>query len=238
MIVMPIPQVPSEVWVGPEHASKKQVISFLQNQFCKNIKDLSACYKCAICLQISNHQFYNILWLCPENQYKVEQIREVLARLNLRLGKDEQFYFVFTAAHCLNESGANSLLKSIEEPPSGYHFIFLVPRKELLLDTILSRSIVKQVANSGDDLASHELLDIFTGKNKPNAIEFNLILEKHKDLTDQDSRALLDQIYGFWLQASLLKTNNKLVVLQRAQEYPPMPGSSKLFWRNLYMQLS
>lgn len=235
---MRAPKVPSEVWVGPAQASQKQLISFLQDQFCKNIKNLFACRNCVICVQISNHQFYNILWLSPENQYKVEQIREVLARLNLRLGQDEQFYFVFTAAHCLNDSGANSLLKSIEEPPAGYHFIFLVSRKELLLDTILSRSIIKQIANTSDDLVVHELFDIFTGKITPNPVEFNFILEKHKDLTDQDSRFLLEQIYGFWLQASLLKTNNKLDVLQKAQDYPPMSGSSKLFWRNLYMQFS
>jgi len=235
-------QVPSQVWVGNPTELHQQAIKFLQNQFCK-LGSQAACHKCTTCHQIRDQQFYNILWLCPDNQYKVEQVREVLMRLALRLGHDEQFYFIFQDAQCLNESGANSLLKSIEEPPLGYNFIFLVPRKELLIATILSRSIVKNFV-SQDSSASHEIYLAFTSqKNKfaQNAMEFNNLLEKYKDLTDQESRTILDQIYGYWLnqaksESDLLNLNQKITCLQQAQEFPPMPGSSKLFWRNLYLR--
>lgn len=231
-------QVPSQVWVGNAQTLKKQVITYLQEQFCAH-----KCKTCAICQQIANNQFYNAVWLTPQNQYKIEQIREVLGRLAMRLGQDEQCYFIFTDAHCLNDASANSLLKSIEEPAQGYNFIFLVPRKELLLTTILSRSIINNFG-AQDDLVKHELFDIFTGK-KVNPIEFNSLLEQYKDLTEQDSRLLLDQIYGYWLDLAvhnsapekLALINHMITILQTAQDYPPMPGSSKLFWRNLYMQL-
>lgn len=236
-------QVPSQVWVGSAQALKKEVIKYLQLKFCAASKVMSrACQACAACQAISCKQFYNVVWLMPNNQYKVEQIREVLARLALRLAQDEQCYFIFEDAQCLNDSAASILLKSIEEPPAGYNFIFLVPRKELLLTTILSRSIVKFFSNQ-DSLLEHELYQAFTFK-KMNPIDFNTLLEQYKDLADQESVILLDQIYSYWLseaqknssQEKLVLINQIIMILQVAQNYPPMPGSSKIFWRNLYMQ--
>lgn len=237
-------QVPSQVWVGNAQALKKEAIQYLQVQFCAAHQDAGrACARCAICQAISHHQFYNVVWLTPQNQYKVEQVREVLARLALRLAHAERCYFIFEDAQCLNDSAANMLLKSIEEPPAGYNFIFLVPRKELLLSTILSRSIVSSFSTQ-DVLLEHELYQVFTTK-KTSPIEFNQLLEQFKDLTDQDSQLLLDQIYGYWLNAAkttsapekIVLINQVIVILQKSQECPVMPGSSKLFWRNLYMQL-
>jgi DNA polymerase III delta prime subunit len=234
--------IPSQVWVGNAQVLKKQAILFLQNQFC--VSDVRACLSCTTCRQIQAEQYYNILWLAPDGQYKVEQIREVLVRLSLRLAQNERFYFVFQNAHCLNEASANSLLKSIEEPPAGYHFLFLTPRKELLLDTILSRSLV-QLFDSNDGAVEHEIFACFTSKNL-NPVEFSSMLEKHKELNEQDSRVLLDQIYGYWLHQAkkisdvneLAKIKRMITILQQAQDVPPMPGSSKLFWRNLYLQCS
>ncbi len=237
-------QVPSQVWVGNAQVLKRELVKYLQAQFCLAQLNEQACGRCASCMQIVAQQFYNVVWLVPQNQYKVEQLREVLERLALRLAKDEQCFFVFQDAHCLNESSANSLLKSIEEPPAGYNFIFLVPRKELLLTTILSRSIIKNFTSQAGAM-EHELVLAFTTK-KFEPIEFNTLLEQHKDITDQESRMLLDQIYAYWLDlATNTQADDKLKLacriintLQASQDYLPMPGSSKLFWRNLYMQLN
>jgi DNA polymerase III gamma/tau subunit len=232
-------QIPSQVWVGQDAALKKQAISYLQEQFCvqPNTNHHLACKTCAICLQIANHQFHNVIWLEPDGQYKVDQIRQVLGRLSFSLGEKEKFYFVFTNAQALNDAGANSLLKSIEEPPAGYHFIFLVSRKELLLTTILSRSVIKYF-NQELLAEQHELVAIFTNQKKVNAIAFHQLLESYKDLTEQESCTLLDQIYAYWLhQAKSVQNLQHLLVLQKMQNFLPMPGSSKLFWRNLYLQL-
>lgn len=237
-------QVPSQVWVGNAQVLKKELVKYLQTQFCRMQLGGQACGRCASCLQILAHQFYNVVWLVPQNQYKVEQIRDVLERLALRLAKDEQCFFIFQDAHFLNDSSANSLLKSIEEPPVGYNFIFLVARKELLLTTILSRSIIKNFTSQAGTI-EHELVLAFTTK-KLGPIEFNALLEQYKDIADQESRLLLDQIYFYWLDLATntqaddkLKLACKIInILQASQDYLPMPGSSKLFWRNLYMQLN
>lgn len=235
-------QIPSQVWIGPAAELQLQVTKFLQNQFCIN----GACGHCAVCRQIVANEFPQILWLEPDGQYKVEQIREVLSRLSLRLGSDEKFYIVFSAAHCLNTSSANSLLKVIEEPPMGYNFIFLVARKELVLPTILSRSQIKNFYNGGE-VAKHPLFSLFTGdKVLTNPVEFIALIDQQKDLNDQLSCELLDQIYGYWLaklhksylvdpaERSFIQT--RVDCLQNQLNYPPMSGSSKLFWKNLYMQ--
>lgn len=231
--------VPSQVWVGDGQVLKKAAIAYLQAQFCLAG---TACLACVNCDKVAHEQHHNVIWLLPDGQYKVEQIREVLSRLSLRLGRDEQFYFVFQEAQCLNESGANILLKSIEEPPLGYNFLFLTPRKELLLSTILSRSVIKQFQND-NGLIEHEIFACFTTKHL-NPVEFSIIQEHHKELSDQESKILLDQIYGYWLNQAkkhqttdqLKKIDDLITILQQAQDLPPMPGSSKLFWRDLYLQ--
>jgi DNA polymerase III gamma/tau subunit len=234
-------QVPSQVWVGSAQTLKKQAITYLQQQFCK----MDGCNDCLVCRQVAAEQYYNILWLLPEGQYKVDQVREVLSRLSLMLSSGEQFYFVFQDAQCLNASGANSLLKSIEEPPAGYNFLFLTKRKELLLPTILSRSIIKSFT-AVDDGFHNELFTIFTSNKLVNPIEFGLALDKQKGLTDRDNRELLDQIYSFWMQKYKITTDlngrneisSKINYLQSLLDIQPMSGSGKIFWKEVYFNLS
>lgn len=228
-------QVPSQVWIGQSAKTKEAVITFLQQQFCKEM----GCSNCLICKQINTEQYHNILWLSPQGQYKVEQMREVLSRLSLMLSANEKFYFIFQGAQHLNAACANSLLKSIEEPPSGYNFIFLTSRKELVLPTILSRSTIKTFSIEQGQVNS-ELYSVFTLQNKANPIEFFQILDRQKDLNHQESYELLDAIYSFWLEKSKQGGKDcadKVKYLQSMLALPPMPGSSKLFWKEIYFNL-
>ena len=60
---------------------------------------------------------------------------------------------------------------------------------------------------------------------------------------------MLDLLLNHWLKEakSAIQENNqekygvaqtKVKILKQALEYAPMPGSSKIFWRNLYLQMN
>jgi DNA polymerase-3 subunit delta' len=226
-------QVPSQVWVGNQTTLKKATIEYLQQQFCHR-----SCHTCPTCHQIALAQFSNLLWLTPQGSYKLEQTQAVLDRLSYRLGQAEQYYFVFQDAQYLSTACANSLLKSIEEPPAGYHFIFLTSRKELILPTILSRSTVVSFSNTPDS-CNHPLYLIFTSPQAPSAWEFSQTLDAQTELTEQLSYEILENIYYFWLKqpnSDLLRNRRKIEILQAMLQIPPMPGSSKLFWREFFLR--
>ncbi|HLX53699.1 MAG TPA: hypothetical protein VKR58_07145, partial [Aquella sp.] len=80
---------------------------------------------------------------------------------------------------------------------------------------------------------SHPLFECFTTK-QPTSIEFSKIVDS-ANINERESIELLDQIICYWLT-----TNSALfpfiTKLQQAQLRPPMPGSTTIFWRNLYLQ--
>jgi hypothetical protein len=70
-----------------------------------------------------------------------------------------------------------------------------------------------------------------------------------ENITEKDTLEILDKLLGFWLKENKNSfligdkekynlSNNKINILKNAIEYPPMPGSNKIFWNNLYLQLN
>lgn len=70
----------------------------------------------------------------------IEQVREVLARLNVKQ-TTEQFVLI-RPAEALGEEAANAMLKNLEEPGDKVHFVLVSDSPSQLLPTILSRSAV------------------------------------------------------------------------------------------------
>jgi len=72
----------------------------------------------------------------------VEQVRRVvLARNAYPPHEAPALVFIFRAAHELTPSAANALLKTLEEPRAGTHFILLTDQPRRLLDTVRSRTL-------------------------------------------------------------------------------------------------
>lgn len=72
----------------------------------------------------------------------VEQIRRiVLPRVGMPPHEARNLVIVIRNAEELTVAAANALLKTLEEPRSGVHFVLLTSRPAQLLDTILSRSL-------------------------------------------------------------------------------------------------
>ncbi len=57
---------------------------------------------------------------------------------------------IVDGAECLNESAANALLKSVEEPPHAARFVFITEDASGVIPTILSRSVRYRVAPVSD----------------------------------------------------------------------------------------
>jgi DNA polymerase-3 subunit delta' len=81
----------------------------------------------------------------------VDQIRKVLgARLSFPPHEARARMVIVRRAEELSISAANALLKTLEEPPPGTHFVLLSARPRELIDTIRSRSLPVRFAPLGD----------------------------------------------------------------------------------------
>lgn len=231
---------PAQLWLGQAEELQEHVEAYLKDILCSN----KACGSCTTCMKIRQHQHHAAAWIQPEKSYTVEQLNNIIELLSLELNDDEHYFIILQKTDTFTPSVANRLLKSIEEPPPGYHFILLCERRDAILPTIRSRCVLKTFFQTRPDNASSPLYFFFTTP-KPDALEFLKELETSK-INDLESIDLLDDILAHWLtlykkacqkQSDMAAIEPTLSTLKKALEYPPMSGSSKIFLKNLFVQI-
>lgn len=230
---------PAYLWIGPHISLVEKTIIFLQQTLCPaNGND-----NCLTCQQIAQQQHYAVIWLAPEKNYTIEQLEPITNRIIFSLEENQHCFFVIQHADYLSHSCSNSLLKSVEEPPRGYHFIFLAERAQAIAPTIRSRCIVQSFF-SEEKSEHHSLFPFFTTLAF-DPLKFEKELSGSK-INEQESIELLNGLLSHWIQKykaqvaensqSLIHTEKIIALLTTTLKKPPMPGSSTIFWRNIFLQ--
>jgi DNA polymerase III subunit delta' len=115
-------------------------LNFAKALACQNNKMTDACDHCRSCLAIDRGLFPDVQVLEPDGQfYRKGQLDELIAASCQRPFQGEKRVFILKDAQRLNESAANSFLKTLEEPPPSNVFILLTANLNLILPTIQSR---------------------------------------------------------------------------------------------------
>lgn len=131
------------LFVGPSGIGKKlTAMGLAQALLCPSSK--SGCGKCPSCFRISNGNHEGLKVVSPSGaNIKIEQAKEVLEFLSLRSLSGNRV-IIIDQAQALNPQAANSLLKTLEEPPEGTFFFLIAPSVAGILPTIRSRSRIVQ----------------------------------------------------------------------------------------------
>jgi DNA polymerase III delta prime subunit len=235
---------PANLWLGPHDTLVKAIEEKVQTLWCLQ----GGCRQCMLCQRISAHQHHMMLWLTPEKQYTLEELEVIHETIALALEPGQQFFIIITRADLLPPACANRLLKAVEEPPSGYFFFLLSERREGVLPTLRSRCHSYSWYNNQEMITHQALFSFFTSAPIKNPIEFLKELETSK-ITEPECNALLDHILAYWINSykTALATHStqqeheaeeNITVLKKALEMPPMPGSSKIFLKNLFVMLN
>ena len=97
------------------------------------------CGACPSCLKVAKKQSENILFIEPAGQQiKTEQAQQILHFLNLKSWGGKRVVII-DQAQALNPTAANSLLKTLEDPPPETQFFLIAPSASSLLPTLRSR---------------------------------------------------------------------------------------------------
>ena len=147
----------SLLFAGPEGIGKRRVaLEFAQRELCFRRTACGACEGCRLFAgEELPFELPNLLRITPEGKagvIRIDQIREGLDSSNqprfsrgviewaaLAPAQGCHRWILVEEAHRLNEASGNILLKTLEEPPEGTHFILVTHRPEALLQTIRSR---------------------------------------------------------------------------------------------------
>jgi len=127
------------LFVGPSGVGKKKTAwGLAQALLCETSR--TACGRCGSCLRVAAGAHESLKVIASEGpQIKIEESREVIQFLNLQ-GLTARRVVIIDQAQSLNLQAANSLLKTLEEPPPETYFFLIAPSNAGVLSTIRSRS--------------------------------------------------------------------------------------------------
>lgn len=231
---------PAQLWIGNREHLAHEVKKYVQNFLCMR----KGCAQCASCRSIQEHQHASLLWIAPEKNYTLEHLEPLKHTVSFALDPQQHYFIVLEAADTMPHACANSLLKILEEPPRGYHFILLAYARDAMLPTIQSRCFIINKHAHTHESASHDIVYALTSQPSRSAFEFLQIVEKSPP-DENLSHIMLEEILSFWLEKYKMHNGNDsankknitmIESIHKALSQSPMPGSSKLFWKNIYLQ--
>src|SRR3989338_652737 len=128
---------------GPANTGQRKVSEELAKMvFCENKKEGDSCGVCIHCRQVGKNTHPDFIVLAPGEDsavIKVEEIRELIGKANLKPFQASGKVFVIEQADAMNYVSQNTLIKTLEEPLGRTHFILISSSPEKLLATIRSR---------------------------------------------------------------------------------------------------
>ena len=192
---------------GIEGLGKFQLATqFAQSILCEHPdKEFHSCQSCRSCIQFTANTHPDFILIEPEEEgkaIKVDQIRKLTEQFGLASHYQGYRIAIINPAESMNLAAANSLLKSLEEPPERTLIILVSSNSALLPSTILSRCQQVSFATPSRDIAinwlnkqhneistkGHELLAMANGAPL-----------KAVYCADGDQVALRDELFGVFV---------------------------------------
>jgi DNA polymerase-3 subunit delta' len=130
------------IFAGPDGVGKRQfALAFAKAANCQNPRHNDCCDHCPVCERIQTNSYSDVVTIQPDGTYiKIAQTRALTDDVQVRPREGKQRFFLIDEADRLREEAANSLLKTLEEPPTTSTIILLTSRPDALLPTIRSRA--------------------------------------------------------------------------------------------------
>lgn len=129
---------------GEKGLGKKTLASFIAAALvCRG--ENKPCFDCTQCNKAKGHIHPDIFEYSASggaNSFHVDVVRDVIKDVYIKPNEADYKVYILGNADCMSVSAQNALLKVLEEPPEYVVFILTAQSKSMLLETVLSRSVV------------------------------------------------------------------------------------------------
>jgi DNA polymerase-3 subunit delta' len=128
------------LFYGPPGCGKKTAARALAQALLCSASPKQGCGACSACQRVMRDSHPDCRILGPAgNTFKVDQARELVRESHLRPFEGSERIYIIDRAETFNMESANTLLKTLEEPPQGTTFVLVTTQPARLLPTIHSR---------------------------------------------------------------------------------------------------
>ncbi|NLJ58078.1 MAG: DNA polymerase III subunit delta' [Tissierellia bacterium] len=153
------------IFEGPKGMGKYQLaLIFAQSLLCLNFLH-DPCNTCKSCVKFNsfNHPDLHIINE-DEKNIKREEIDDLINSVYRKPYESKRKIYIIKAAESMTIQGANTFLKTLEEPPGDTVMLLLTTNSNLLLDTIVSRCQIIKFKNISKETIMQELEKYITDK--------------------------------------------------------------------------
>ena len=171
----------SYLFYGPEGVGKKRAaIELAKALNCKDLGPEDSCGACNSCRKIEERTHPDFFLLQPEKKtptsreaaIKIDDIRELQKKLIYLPYEGETKVAIIDGAEFMNPQAANTLLKTLEEPPKSTLLILIAANPYQLLPTLVSRCQgIRFAALSGPVVLSLLKQQVEPGEVDPRELE-------------------------------------------------------------------
>ncbi len=150
---------------GPEGVGKRFAAGlFARAVFCRS-EGTVPCFSCEACGKIERGAFPDLISIGiaeDKTRILIEQIQEIERIVAYHPFSGDRRVIIIDPADLMTENASAAILKTLEEPPAGTHFILVTDRAFSLPPTILSRcqkvrfsplarSVIAEILGGGDE---------------------------------------------------------------------------------------
>lgn len=162
----------SYIFVGEEGLGKCLfALDFAKLILCMSENKLE-CNNCESCVKFSSQNHPDFIKVEPDgNSIKIAQMREMQENIYQKPIVSSKKVFIINNAEKMTQEAQNSLLKTLEEPPSYIVIILIVSNENLLLNTIKSRCLKLNFQN----IEKTEILKYLESNNLSQEFTDNMI---------------------------------------------------------------
>ena len=155
---------PSLLFCGPSGVGKLQAAMTLAKALNCSQSKTDACGACPACLRIDREEHPDVHIARPEGagrQLRADAVRQIVRETPFRPFEGRRRVSILVDADRMNDTAANKLLKTLEEPPPWVVLILITSNAASLLPTILSRCQIYRFA----PLAIEELSELLVSEH-------------------------------------------------------------------------
>lgn len=172
--------------IGDNEKNKNEVISFLKEDLNFDINQ--------------NLDFFHF----KDDLIKIEFTRQIKQKNSVSKTKNKGLKVFFIEGKRINKEAQNALLKTTEEPNSSTVFFLFLPKKDFLLDTVLSRTRLIKGVESFENKKAEEFL----------FLDFK---QKEEFIKKMEKEEYLDFLEN--LDFYILKNKNKFLEKESKKEF-------------------